>query len=325
MTFKTLLDLNQKDLSPELQEQIRAFVLDLMVQNKLPKELVRGAIQFLAKQTVDQQFFDQISKSFYETSSEVKTPLLHLYLCAFSTRKMEYAIPRILEDPAYNPTAIKEAIVELYYQNQYAAAITGAEYFLDKGIFNPGQRREMEEIALLIAEQTADKARMRKFFSQRFKQTGFVEILRRWKIAAASKWPGELEWLIKDLQKNSDKSLLALVLAEEKELEVLAAFLEKEADLDLLARYEPLFAKLGVDFLAKLYIKILQQHLDEHFGKPAAAQVKETLVRLLQNSMGELASKIGFQLIQLYPDRPSLEEEIMELFPKGKRKFNRVL
>jgi hypothetical protein len=76
---------------------------------------------------------------------------------------------------------------------------------------------------------------------------------------------------------------------------------------------------LREDFLYDRYKAVLTAYLQDHFGKPAALYARHTLDALLKNGKHALASRIVRDLTDSFPDRPSLPEELAELFPGSKK------
>lgn len=122
------------------------------------------------------------------------------------------------------------------------------------------------------------------------------------------------------LQKKGEKQKLASMLALDQDREALAQLLEQETDIRQIQRFESIFLPNDSVFLRDRYVALLGDYLSEHFGQPAAAYVRLQLGVLLQKGEPELVKDIIRLLTARYPDRPSLPDELAELFPKTKKR-----
>ena len=111
-----------------------------------------------------------------------------------------------------------------------------------------------------------------------------------------------------------------VVLAAEGEKEELAQLLEKQNDIQQFQLYENLFLPEDREFVRNRYIGLLSGYLSQHFGRQASAFARQHLSGLLQKGEQELVIGIIRDLVARFADRPTLPEELAELFPKSKRK-----
>lgn len=314
-----LLRMPAEQLSPELRINRRQFLLDILKRGAYPVELERDILHFLGQAATDDAFFGQIRDLFDHTPYPAPTQVLHLFLAALARRDMPEAVRRVLEDYAERPPCIKDAIVALYYLLEWTSVLVAGDYFLEKKLFNTGQRREIEDLLLLAAEKTGDRNRQLTYLRTRYCENGYHDVLQRIKTLAADKWPAEQKRLVKTLQADGNIRRLAPLFAAEGDLESLARLLEDQNDLVLLRQYEHLFFTTHLNFVRDRYVDILSAYLAEHFGRQASGFVREQLAGLLQQGQTELVLDIIRTLGLRFADRHTLPEELAELFPKSKR------
>ena len=110
------------------------------------------------------------------------------------------------------------------------------------------------------------------------------------------------------------------MLALDNDREALAKLLDEEGDIRQFQRFEAIFLPDDSAFIRERYVALLGDYLNEHFGHTAAAYVRQHLATLLQKGEPELVREIIRAITARFPDRPSLPEELSELFPKTKRR-----
>ena len=174
---------------------------------------------------------------------------------------------------------------------------------------------------LFVVEQTGDRVRQVDLLRQRFMKSGNFEAFRKLKEAAGKSWPKVREKMVEELAARGEINILAAALAVDGQLAELAQLIETEGTIALLQRYESYFFADESGFLRTQYVSLLSKYLDIHFGAPAATHIRQRLADLAQKGHPELVFLIAKDLLQRFPDRPSLPEELAELLPKSKRKF----
>ncbi|MBC7774904.1 MAG: hypothetical protein H7246_05640 [Phycisphaerae bacterium] len=307
--------------SPELRESVWETLFVFGTKSVFPPELERDALRFLGESAKDEAKFGRLRDMFDHTPYPAPTFMLQLFLSALAVRNMPQAAVRVLEDYLEKPDMVKAAFLQLYYLRHWEAATLVGEYFLSKNIFPVGQSRELENVLLFIAEQTDDRARQTILLRQRFLLSGNTDVFEKLKIAAAKNWPKERDKLLAELRSKGDLPKTAALLASEGDLENLAELIESQGDLIMLQRYESAFLPEKKDFVQARYVAFLDQYLAEHFGAPAAQYVRLRLSELLQKGEEEMVMQIIRELTKRFPERISLPGELVELFPRSKRKM----
>ncbi len=78
----------------------------------------------------------------------------------------------------------------------------------------------------------------------------------------------------------------------DEDLEAIEQVIQIQMDLELLNKAMPLLVEKHSDWLKKLYIKALDEHLNLHFGLPASRQVALTLQPMINLGHLTLAGQI---------------------------------
>jgi hypothetical protein len=305
---------------PELRETIWTLLLEAGAKGQLPPESERETVHYLSAAAGEDDKFERLNELFDRTPYPAPPFVLHLFLAALGRRQRPEAAVRVLEDYRERPAAIKDALVHLYYQRQWEAATAIAGRFLPEPLFNSAQRREIEDLLLLIAEKTADRPRQVDLLRRRFVQTGQAEVYQRLQAAAGEEWPAESARLIDDLRAQGDTARLAAVLAAEGRTAELAALLREGESFAQVQLYEDIFLAEDSAFVRERYSTALTEYLREHFGRQASAYVRDRLAGLLAKGQNQLVLDIMRELTARFEDRHTLPEELAELLPKSQRK-----
>jgi len=320
-SFDALVMIYHSAPSPELRESVWDTLFSFGTKNAFPSEIERDGLRFLAESAKEDAKFEKLRAVFDHTPYPASSFVLQLFLASLAVRKMPSAAVRVLEDYLEKPEMIKAAFLQLYYLHYWEAATLVGEHFLGKNIFPVGQSRELENVMLFIAEQTNDQPRQINLLRQRFLLSGSAEVFEKLKLAAAKRWSKERDKLLAELRTRGDIPKMAALLSSEGDLDKLAELIEKQGDLNMMQRYESLFLSEKKDFVQARYTAFLCQYLEEHFGAPAAQQVRNRLSDLLQKGEEEMVLKIIRELNARFPERISLPGELAELFPRSKRKL----
>jgi len=318
-TLHDLIQLAPEQLSPELRENRRSFLMELARAGSLPSELERDMVHFLGQAATDDRFFGQIRDLFDHTPNPAPPLVLHLFLSALARRDMPEAVRRVLEDYMDRPARIKDAIVILYYLNYWQAVLVAGEYFSKKSLFNTGQRREIEDLLLLSAEKAKDLPRQKRYLRARYHETGNPDLIQRLKTITGAKWPAEQKRLVAELKTAGNTERLAPLLAAGNDLDALALLIEEKTDIALLQQYEHLFWPERKIFVRDRYVTILSEYLTDHFGRQASSYIREQLGGLVRKGQTDMVLEIIRALTLQFADRHTLPEELVELFPKSKR------
>lgn len=320
-SLQNLATLPAEGLSPELRASIWDAVFALAEKNLTAPELDRDLVRFLTDSVeTDDPRFERLRDLFDRTPMPAPPLVLHAFLAALAARGLPAAVVRVLEEYADRPALIRAAIVELYYLKHWTAAAQAAEHFLPKNIFSAGERRELDDLLLVLAEKTNDRPRLHRLLRSRFLQNGQFEFFKRLKNSAGEEWPAERDTLLEELGRRGDTQRLAAVLAAEGDHEALAGLLSASGSLPFLQQYEQVFLPDRRAFVLERYVAILSDYLQEHFGRPAASHVREALAKLLQKGEPALVADIIRSLTAAFPERHTLPEELADLFPKSRRK-----
>lgn len=309
------------ELSPELRDNTWEFVFGLGLDGLFTVELVRPALRFLSDTTTYLTKQETVREQFDRMPYPAQPFLLHLFLVSLSRQQLPGSVIRVLEDYREEPGRIRLAILELYYLEQWDTTIEAGQYFLKSGIFEGRFRQEMEDILLIIAEKSGRNDLRIQLLKERFLQSGRTDVYYKLKEAAGAGWDTIRDELTRALPERAAVQQLAFLHAAEGQLDELAILIENEHSIPFLQRFEQYFFEQNPDFVVKLYLRLLSDYLENHFGTPAAIYARQQLTELWQKGRSELAIRVAAQLVATFPDRLYLAEELKELQPGRKRKF----
>jgi hypothetical protein len=320
-TFNLLEKIHQAPVAPDLRHEITRLILEQGIQNLWPPEMLRQVIQWTAD-NLPTDWHSEIQERYSHSDMPPGVFHLHLFLLVLSRQGRPEATRRVLEDFEKEPARIREAVLELYYLKQTDTVVYLIDAFLQKGVFNTSQRRELEDLQYAIARQQGNLERQRQHLRGRFVQTGHFDYYQQLKISAGPDWPRELEEILTDLERKKDTGGIAAVLAAENRKDALADLLGQFDDLHTLQRFETLFLPENRNFVRDRYRSLIAAYLREHFGRPGALYAREHLQSLLNKGEISLVKEIIGGLVQDFSDRPSLPEELSEWYAvvNGQRK-----
>lgn len=319
LASKSLLDLTDHELSPELHDDIWTFVFEHVHKGVVPPESSRDVLKIIAARTGEAAKFDRVSSWFDETPHPAPPFLLYLYLYTLSLHSRPEAVKRVLNDYAAQPSVVKDAVAQLYYLHAWDAAKFCGQAFLEQGLFNTGQTREMEDLLLLIAEKQNDTSLLMQLLGRRYLQSGQTEVLEKMKKAAGAKWQKEKMKLLEGMKSKGDLRAVAGLLAAENDTLLLAALLQEHPDHLLMQKYASVLLPTHAKLVQEQYVQFLGDYLNEHFGPQAATWVSEQLRPLVKQGETALVKTIVAILVKQFPDRTTLSETLSELFQPNNR------
>lgn len=316
-----LIKLYETEISPELRESAWNAVFDMAERHLFSNEMTVAVLHLLNRDAANEDKFRRISNLFDSVPHPPPPFVLHLFAGALAARQMPEAVVRVLDEYASKPALIKEAILTLAQTGRSEAAFMAGEHFLDSLTFTFSQRREIEDTLFALAKKETDPTRQIKLLWRRFLHGNNFDYFNEMKRLAGRGWPAELKRRLSELRKKGDDNTTAVVLAAEGQKAELAQLLEKQDNLLQFQLYENLFLPEDKNFVLSRYVELLSDHLRHHFGRQASAHVRQSLAGLMQKGETDLVFDIIRQLRVRFEDRPSLPEELAELFPKSKRKI----
>ncbi|MDX2136127.1 MAG: hypothetical protein SFV52_15185 [Saprospiraceae bacterium] len=314
-----LLEWPSARLSPELNAARRDALTDWYLKPGFPQALTNGAIALLAACGLEADYYRQLREYFDRYDGQ--TPMLNLFLGVLAHRDMPEAVVRVLENSPLPPGDLVNALRSLQKNGYGAAAAQAADHFRQKIPSGQGHRKELEDIMLSQAEKDGDRALVTRLMQERYLQQPSPDLLARLKKAADPReWPTVRQELASALHIANNRNALLQLLSGENLQEELARELSVETDLALLHRYEERLLPEHQPAMRQRYGLLFDEHLKDHFGRQASIFVRNVIGSLLQRRHTDLAVDLVRDLIQRYPDRTTLAEELAELFPKVQRK-----
>ncbi|MEZ4939415.1 MAG: hypothetical protein R3D58_01015 [Saprospiraceae bacterium] len=316
-----LIDLQPDNLSPELRESRRSFLLELLERNDYPAELEAPVTAFLYTDATETDWFERIRQLFDRTPFPAPQRILNLFLAALAQRNLPEAVVRVLQDYDQHPGLTKKALDCLYQLHCWEAVLAVGEHLLAHKTLNPLQIRELENMILKAAENAGNKSRYKSILRGMFQRNGSEAVYLRLKTLSGAGWPKERANLLGKFQSAGNIAVLAPLLAADGDLDTLTTVIKQQNNLALLQQYEAALLPAHQTFVRNFYISTLSAYLTEHFGRQAAEQVRRHLAGLLRLNQVALVKEIIVALIGRFPDRQSLPEELAELFLKSSERF----
>ncbi len=306
-------------LPPEQRERTWQVLLELFLETPYPQELEPDTLRFLASMARDDEHYQHIRKHFDEAPLPTPTPVLALFSVALAERTQYAVLERILEahlDEPTRPLAVLEMLAQLGY---LAAFLPPGMALWQRECLAPRQQTALEKRLLDAAEKAGDTDHQSTILRRRFCRQGDAHTLSRLRQISGAHWPDTRALLFEELRSQKATDKLALMLAHEEDLSTLSALLQETADLDLLQRYEHLFFEERPDFVQQAYVHGISHYLNAHFGKQAADYARQYLAALVNKGHTALATQIAQALIDRFPERTYLPDELREAFPKNQR------
>ena len=313
--------LQTEPVAPDLQAATWETGFELAVAGHFPPELTPALLAALSPAAINEGKFDRISQLFDQSPTPVAPFRLQLFVSALARRERPEAVVRVLEGQLDQPKLLLDTLLALHQGGYQEAAYQAGDRLLTLAKFPHSQRRQIEDLLLQIADQTGNRERKITWLWRRFQQSGDFDFYEQMKQTAGKNWPGVRKRLLTELRRVGDTHTIAIVLGTEGDTAALIELLENAADLAQVQAWEDLLLSTDKAFVERRYVTLLSAYLDEHFGRQASARVREHLQSLLHKGETDLVIAIVRALIDRFADRPTLPEELAELFPKPKRRL----
>ncbi len=313
--------LQTEPVSPDLQAATWESAFELAITGHFPPELAPPLLALLSQAAMDDAKFERISQVFDQAPSLIAPFDLQLFTSALARRERPEAVVRVLEGQLDQPKLLLDTVVALDQGNYTEAAYQAGDRLLTLVKFSHSQRRQIEDLLLDIADRTGNRERKIIWLWRRFQQSGDFEFYEKMKQTADKNWPGVRKRLLTELRKVGDTNTIAILLGTEGDTVALAQLLETATDITQIQAWEDLLIAADKAFVERRYVELLSKYLDEHFGRQASTRVREHLQGLLQKGETDLVIGIVRALIDRFADRPTLPDELAELFPKPKRRL----
>ena len=313
--------LQTESVGLDLQKATWDIGFTLAVAGHFPPELAPALLALLSQSATDDARFERISQLFDQSPTPVSSFRLQLFVSALARRDRPESVLRVLEGQLDEPKLLLDTLLALDQGNYPEAAYQAGDGLLTLAKFSHGQRRQIEDLLLHIADRTGNRERKITWLWRRFQQSGDFDFYEQMKQTAGKKWPGVRQRLLTELRRAGDIHTIAILLGTEGDTDALMELLETATDLSQIQAWEELLLSTNKAFVERRYVALLSTYLDEHFGRQASTRVREHLQGLLQKGETDLVIGIVRALIDRFADRPTLPDELAELFPKPKRRL----
>ncbi|MEO6759973.1 MAG: hypothetical protein ABIO24_11015, partial [Saprospiraceae bacterium] len=320
LALEHLVLLQAVSIAPDLQLAAWESGFQLAAGGYFPTELRPTLLSLLSQAVTDDARYERISQLFDQSPEPVDPFVLQLFTAALARRERPEAVVRVLEGQLENTQLLADTLLGLDQAGYAEAAYQAGDRLLMLVKFSHGQRRQLEEMMFQLAHKMGNRERMITWLWRRFQQTGDFEFYRQMKETAGKNWPGVRKSLLAELRKLGNTHTEAILLAAEGDIPALAELLNSATELEQIQEWEHLLLSGDKTFVERRYAELLSVYLNEHFGRQASAYVRQNLAGLLQKGENEMVLGIIRHLIDHFADRPTLPDELAELFPKTKRR-----
>ncbi|MCC7246546.1 MAG: hypothetical protein IT269_12765 [Saprospiraceae bacterium] len=317
-----LTNLPDESLSPELREKVWQLIMSLGQEGKLAQSALTVVVPFMARKAQETHYFDAIKQSFQQSGDTSGSFAQTTLIAAMLGRNLPEAALKVWESqtPTLTPQALADVIL------QWAAWLPGEAISrllilaLKQPDWTPRQKTQIENALLELAIKLNDTEAQATVFRRRFQETAQTSWLERLRDVSGAQWPEVRHELIFVLEKMEDKAPLLSLYFYEKNIEKLIELLEQQNDLKLIQRIEDDLLEFKPEMVFKAYQRRLVDYLSDHFGAPSLAWVRLQLANLLHKGQMDMVISLMRFLVQHFPERQALASELLELFPKSKRK-----
>jgi len=307
-------------VAPKLQAAAWETGFTLASSGQFPPELSPVLLSLLSQAATDDARFERISQLFDQSPEPVAPFVLQLFISALARRERPEAVVRVLEGQLEQPKLLLETLLALDRGGYAEAAYQAGDRLLPLAKFSHGQRRQLEDMMFQLADKMGNRERKITWLWRRFQQSGDFDFYHDMKQTAGKNWLGVRNRLLTELRKAGNAHTQAILLGAEGDTVALAELLDSATDLSQIQEWEDLLLTTDKAFIERRYAELLSHYLNDHFGRQASAYVRQNLAGLLQKGETDMVMGIIRHLIDHFADRPTLPEELAELFPKTKRR-----
>ncbi len=307
-------------IAPDLQLAAWETGFNLASSGKFPPELIPVLLELLSQAATDDTRFGRISALFDQSAEPVAPFVLQLFTSSLARRERPEAVVRVLEGQIEQPKLLLDTLLALDHGGYAEAAYQSGDRLLPLVKFSHSQRRQIEDLMFQLADKMGNRERKITWLWRRFQQSGDFDYYEQMKHTAGKNWLGVRKRLLTELRKAGNTHTQAILLGAEGDTVALAELLDSVTKLEQIQEWEDLLLTADKAFVERRYAELLSAYLSEHFGRQASAYVRQNLAGLLQKGENELVMGIIRHLIDHFSDRPTLPEELAELFPKTKRR-----
>ena len=307
-------------VAPALQSAAWETGFDLAAKGHFPPELGPSLLMLLSQAAAADAYFERISQLFDQSVEPVAPFIMQLFTAALARRDRPEAVVRVLEGQVEQPALLLDTLLALDQGGYAEAAYQAGDRLLTLARFNHSQRRQIEEMMFRLADSMGNRERKITWLWRRFQQSGDFSFYEQMKQTAGKSWPGIRTHLITELRRTGNSHTEAILLGAEGDTVALAQLLDSATELSQVQEWEDLLLTTDKAFVERRYAELLSHYLHDHFGRQASGYVRENLAGLLQKGETEVVLAIVRHLIDHFADRPTLPDELAELFPKSKRR-----
>jgi hypothetical protein len=308
--------MSPEQLSPELSEQRRDFILSLIEHKFLNDSALRLLVQAMQD---DQAFWDLVDAHFQEATPPLEMGLLTSYFAGLVRRKMGGSIIDIITHFVPDRDLAVRLTMQLYHLGHYKEALACGTMISAEDDLSLLHKNTLGQLMLSCATKLGNTKLTLQLLQQRLVQSGNLDYYEEMKQASGATWDKRKAEFIRSLLKSKEFRLVAAIHMHEQNMGDLTDLVLLQNDFTLLHLIEKPLITHQAQVLKDIYVTLAKRHLDEHFGVPSAEFVRQHLFTLIKIGGADVARAVSVDLSNSYPDRTALHDAFGELFPKHRK------
>lgn len=279
-------------------------------------------VSFVAKKSLENHVFEQIKQAFKQASGTSGQFAQTALIAAMLGRNLPEAALKVWESqsPEFSAQSLADALLQWAGWLPNVAMCRLLTLALKRADWTARQKTQIENTLLDLAVRLNVSEAQATVFRRRFQETAQTSWLERLRDVCAEQWPEERHELIFVLEKMEDKAPLLSLYFFEKNIEKMVELLEHQDNFQLIQRIEDELLAFRPEIVADAYQRRFVEHLSDHFGAPSLAWIRLQLANLLHKGQTDMVVAIMRFLVLRFPERHALANELLELFPKSRRK-----
>jgi hypothetical protein len=314
--FLFVLRLEAEQVSPELWEQRRNFIFELIEHKFLNDNALRMLVKAMEE---DADFWDGIALRWEEAEKPYSIGLLTTYAASLVRRNVGTGLVDVLRHFVEDRDMAVRLVMQLYHLGALREALQCGQWVAEQPNLTLVHKNTIGQLMLASAQKLGDQDIVQSLLEERLMQSSNLDYYEQMRDALGDQWDVKRLQIQQRMREANEWRLLCTVLMHEKEFDQLFALLCERNDFALLHLIEKPLIVHKPKQLTEVYVALFSDYLEAHFGHPAADFIRGHLMLLLKVNGADVGKAVSDQLTTKYADRTALIEVIQEVFPKGKK------
>lgn len=314
-------------MSPELSQEIWDFLSHEWTQN-VRHSFSERLFDWLFKQAnsakrtekllelIDNQLF--VNRAFLEAKDRLLMQKIQILQKIGRTEEASQLILAASEQPDVLFFAIENVMGNRDFTLAKSLARNGLTIFGNTAYVV----EQLENYLLEIAETEYNRVDILDYAEKRFLKTLDLTYFQKMKTVglSAAKLKNLIETLENQPLRLERRDALAAIYISEKQFDKFAALAQQVQSLELLRRYGFDLWQDNTEGSIILHKSIIYEYLMSHLGRAPAQRIRQILEAHIQRGGFDLATTLAQMLKKDFPERPSLTEELAEMFEEFEKR-----